>query len=198
MKLPTHGLVGYGLAHLLGWRGIRCRYVIAGAVAPDGPVMIAGMVAAFRSVLESGSLAFAPFKAHMDQLYFSGPLLPCHNLLHSPLSLGLLAALAIFLLDAERRSFALAFLAGAASHAALDILTHVEDGPLLFWPLDWETRLAGPLSHWDASHGGLAVTAGECCAWIGSLLAVSRRPLPGLPCSWLPRLGDRHPRLADA
>ncbi len=181
MKLPTHGLLGYFLARVFRWEGVRFRCVVAGAMAPDCPVIAAGIVAAATTLLETGSLEFVKFKAQMDLFYFFGwTLRSSHNLLHGPLSLALLAALAATHLDAERRAPVLAFLAGAASHAAADILTHVDDGPLLFWPLDWETRLAGPISHWDLDHGGLIVTICECCAWVCALLKVSPNPLPDL------------------
>ncbi|MEM8744451.1 MAG: metal-dependent hydrolase [Pseudomonadota bacterium] len=181
MKSPTHFLVGYDMARLLGWQGSRHRWLVAGALAPDCPVVCAGLTALATTLFDGGTFDFVAFKERMDCLYFLGWLtMSAHNLLHSPLSLALLAALAVLFVNAERRSPFLAFLAGAAGHAVLDIFTHVEDGPLLLWPLDWETRVVGPVSHWDARFGGLVVTAVELTLWMGTLIVVSTRPWPGM------------------
>ncbi|MEC8553768.1 MAG: hypothetical protein VXZ82_02060 [Planctomycetota bacterium] len=29
---------------------------------------------------------------------------------------------------------------------------HHDDGPLLFWPLNWSNRYASPLSYWDMNN----------------------------------------------
>jgi hypothetical protein len=41
------------------------------------------------------------------------------------------------------------FAAGCLIHTALDIPTHQNDGPLLFFPLEWSVRFQSPLSYWD-------------------------------------------------
>ena len=46
------------------------------------------------------------------------------------------------------------FSIGAGFHTTIDILTHVDDGPLLFYPFDWQTRFTAPISYWDPKHGG--------------------------------------------
>ena len=44
--------------------------------------------------------------------------------------------------------------AGCGLHTALDVLTHVDDGPVLGFPFDWQRRWAGPVSYWDEKHRG--------------------------------------------
>lgn len=178
MKTPTHGLAGYAFARALGWTGAKRRCAVIGAVIPDVPVILAGAVAATETLMETGSFGFAHFKAQMDRLYFFDPVLIFgHNFLHAPLNLALLAALATLFLDARRRSPVLAFLAGAASHSIIDILSHVEDGPLLFWPLDLQIRFAGPFSHWEMGRGGLLLTLAECSFCLAALFVASTKPL---------------------
>ncbi|MGB5050775.1 MAG: hypothetical protein WBO46_17660, partial [Caldilineaceae bacterium] len=46
------------------------------------------------------------------------------------------------------------FALAAAFHTAVDILTHHHDGPLLFFPFDFHTRFASPVSYWDPDHYG--------------------------------------------
>jgi len=176
VKTPTHGLLGYGLARILGWTGAKRRCAIIGAILPDASLVLAAVVTAAKTVSEMGTFDFAQFKAQMDSLYFSDPVMIFgHNFLHSPLNLALLAALALIFLDAKKRSPVLAFLAGAASHSVLDLLSHIEDGPLLFWPLDWETRLAGPISHWQTGNGGILITLAEFGICLGAFIMANTR-----------------------
>lgn len=178
VKTPTHGLIGYCLARAMGWNGTRRRCAIIGAVLPDASIILAASINAANMLFENRGYDFDWFKAQMDLLYFSDPvLISSHNFLHSPLNLTLLAALAMIFLDAKMRSPVLAFLAGAASHSVVDLLTHVEDGPLLFWPLDWETRFAGPLSHWEPGSGGALLTLAELGFCLGALFVTKARPL---------------------
>jgi hypothetical protein len=37
-------------------------------------------------------------------------------------------------------------------HSIIDILTHYNDGPVLFFPFDWHTRFYSPVSYWDRAH----------------------------------------------
>lgn len=37
-------------------------------------------------------------------------------------------------------------------HSVIDILTHFDDGPLLFFPFDWHMRFYSPVSYWDKAH----------------------------------------------
>ena len=36
----------------------------------------------------------------------------------------------------------------------LDILTHVDDGPVLFFPFEWQLRFISPVSYWDPRYHG--------------------------------------------
>ena len=59
------------------------------------------------------------------------------------------------------RALVLTFLIGAMTHAVVDIVSHVSDGPLPLWPLDRSLRLTGWFSHWEPAYGGLWISAVE-------------------------------------
>ena len=44
------------------------------------------------------------------------------------------------------------FALGCGLHSCVDILTHYDDGPLLFFPFNWRYRFASPISYWDPRH----------------------------------------------
>jgi membrane-bound metal-dependent hydrolase YbcI (DUF457 family) len=171
MKTPTHGLLGYAVARAAGWTGKKRRCAIIGAVIPDMPVILAGAYSVVLTVLEKSGFDFAYFKMQMDQLYFANSaLLFSHNFFHSSLNLALLACIALYFLDSRSRPAALAFLAGAASHSVADIFSHIDDGPLLFWPLNSQIRFTGVISHWESGRGGLLMTLIECSAFLGAFI----------------------------
>lgn len=164
MKTPSHLLIGYGCAAAFGWRGGLRRACLLGAVVPDVPVAAVWSVLAASVVWREGGYVQPLVQAEMDALYFSDSVMVAlHNLLHAPLSLAGLALLSllVFWRNGTCRTYCLAFLAGAATHAVADILSHVSDGPLVLWPLDNSLRLTGPFSHWDPAYGGLWVTGCE-------------------------------------
>jgi hypothetical protein len=37
-------------------------------------------------------------------------------------------------------------------HSVIDVITHYDDGPVLFFPFDWHTRFHSPVSYWDRAH----------------------------------------------
>jgi hypothetical protein len=43
----------------------------------------------------------------------------------------------------------------------VDIATHVDDGPLLLFPLHWTLRFQSPVSYWDRTHYGREFTIFE-------------------------------------
>ncbi len=174
MKTPTHALIGYGCARLLGWRGRLRTALIVGAVAPDLPVAIVWSWIAAAVTLRDGRFHQPAIQVEMDRVYFADSWVSAlHSLLHSPTSLAGLALL-VCLLDrrgAWLRPLGLAFLLGALTHSAADIVSHVTDGPLLLWPLNDTIRLRGLFSHWDPTFGGLWITGLEAVGGAVFLMA---------------------------
>jgi membrane-bound metal-dependent hydrolase YbcI (DUF457 family) len=158
MNTPSHLLLTAALRRAIDPAGIPARAFLAGGVAPDVPLLalsIGGM-AYYRLWLGWEATAI---EAHLfGGLYFQHPLWICaHNLLHAPLVL--LAGLAIASRRAAPRWWW--FLAGCALHTAVDIPTHHDDGPLLLFPFDWQTRFQSPISYWDTRHYGGQFTVVE-------------------------------------
>lgn len=90
-------------------------------------------------------------------LYFNDPLwIISHNLFHAPfilLALGVVGWLGIQ--NGQVWSpYLLWFVFGAGLHSLIDIATHHNDGPLLFFPFDWTYRFPSPISYWDPAHYG--------------------------------------------
>lgn len=90
-------------------------------------------------------------------LYFTDPLwMIGHNLFHAPIIL--LALLFVGWFGARHRAWwsasLLWFVFGAGLHALIDIVTHNNDGPLLFFPFDWTYRFPSPISYWDPAYYG--------------------------------------------
>ncbi len=184
MKTPTHALISYGCARLLGWRGRMRSALVIGAIAPDLPVAVVWSWIAAAVTLRDGRFHQPAIQVEMDKVYFSESWLSAlHSLLHSPVSLAGLALL-LCLLDRRGttiRPLGLAFLIGAMTHALADIASHVTDGPLLLWPLDGAMRLRGPFSHWDPAFGGLWVSGLEAlAAAVFALVWLVRRTRRGI------------------
>ena len=51
-------------------------------------------------------------------------------------------------------TYLLWFVLGATLHSLIDIATHHNDGPLLFFPFDWTYRFPSPISYWDPAYYG--------------------------------------------
>lgn len=127
---------------------------LLGSVAPDLPLYTMSLV---------GGLYFTRVKKmslkdaadHMfNNLFFNNEAwIAIHNSLHSPLLLGLLLVPLGFFLDNAIVAWFFWFLLSCLLHTAIDIPTHHNDGPLLFFPFDWKTRFESPVSYWDKGRG---------------------------------------------
>ncbi len=87
--------------------------------------------------------------------YFNNPWwIAAHNFQHSPTALILYAILLWRFVGriGTRGHWWLSYVFGNMVHSAFDVLTHATDGPVLFWPIDWQTRFHSPISYWDKAH----------------------------------------------
>ncbi len=126
--------------------------LLAGSMAPDIPL---GLLSLGYVVDRRYVRPHLPDKTRCsptyNQLYFNNPWwIAVHNSLHAPLPLFVLALLGLLL----RQRWLLWFAVGCGLHTAVDIFTHVDDGPALLFPLNWRYRFKGPISYWDQAHGG--------------------------------------------
>lgn len=132
------------------------RPFLLGAVLPDAPLALltAGYLIDRRYVRPHlpDKTRCSPTYNH---LYFHNPWwIAAHNSLHAPLLICLIGGLGALGRRTAWGQCLLWFAAGCGLHSAIDLLTHVDDGPLLWFPLDWQSRFTAPISYWDAAHGG--------------------------------------------
>lgn len=130
--------------------------LLAGAVAPD---LALGLLSVGYVIDRRYVRPHLPDKTRCsptyNDLYFHNPWwIAAHNSLHAPLPLFLLGLTGYFCRSRRwgRRLFWFAL--GCGLHTAVDIVTHVDDGPVLFFPLDWHKRCRAPVSYWDPAKGG--------------------------------------------
>lgn len=180
MRTLSHLLVTAGLADRLHGRGapVHLKAFLVGSVLPDLPLALltVGYLVAHAGPLWRDPALMSetgPLMVAYHALYFNNPWwIAGHNLFHAPF---VIAALFLMGVLAERRGLrwasALRWLAlGLALHSAVDILTHHDDGPLLFFPFDWRYRFPSPLSYWDPARFGRTFTVFEY--GLDSLVAV--------------------------
>ena len=155
MNTPSHFLMTAALDKTLPRVPIVKSAFLLGSVAPDIPLWllsIGGMVY-YQYVLDWS--AADTFNHMFDTLYFHDPVwMTLHNFLHSPVIL--LTGIAIVWRSrrniGSRSRWFFWFFAACLLHTSVDILTHVDDGPLIFFPLDWHTRFQSTVSYWDDRH----------------------------------------------
>ena len=164
MNTPSHFIINAALRKRAGPARIPGSAFLLGSVLPDLPLWLLwmGLYGYERYVL--GDQTMQAMDQHFDTLYFTNPLwITSYNLLHAPLLL--LSALALLwrfrLQPATRGGWWFWFAAGCLVHSAIDIPTHANDGPLLFFPLEWTTRFHSPISYWDPRHYGRQFTIFE-------------------------------------
>ncbi len=134
--------------------------VLIGSIAPDIPfyLLTLGSFLYFQNVMEWPLDESARYI--FGTLYFEDPVwIAGHNLLHSPVSLlfGLAVAGSLRSRWSPFSRWMHWFLMACLLHSLVDIVTHHDDGPVLFWPLNWNFRLYSPISYWDHAHFGSQV-----------------------------------------
>lgn len=157
MNTYSHFLMTAALDKALPRVPIVKRAFLLGSVAPDLPLWvlsIGGII--YYHLIRGWSLADT---AHLlfDELYFHNPFwIAAHNTLHSPilLLLGLAYVWPRRRNIGSRTRWLFWFLVACLFHTSIDILTHVDDGPLLFFPLNWGLRFRSAISYWDPRYYG--------------------------------------------
>ena len=130
------------------------RALLIGSFMPDVPLLLLTIGYIISRQNNTGD---AIFGTNYDQLYFTNPWwILGHNLFHAPLLILLYGAVGWVAWKRGRAWGMLLFwfAIGCGLHTTLDIFTHVNDGPVLFFPLNWTYRFTAPISYWDPEHGG--------------------------------------------
>ena len=172
MRTYSHFLITAALRKLCPSLPIKRSAVYLGSVAPDLPLlaMSVGGYVYFHYYLAWESRD--TFRHLFDVLFFNDPFwIASHHFLQAPFIL--VAAIVTFWRVIGKRevleSWWFWFFFACMIHAVVDILTHNDDGPLVFFPLDWTYRFASPVSYWDRDHYAEAFTAFENVLDIGLL-----------------------------
>ena len=157
MNTPSHFLMTAGLDKAFRRVPIVKSAFLLGSVAPDIALWILSIGGIIYYHLILGWSMGETFRLMFDELYFHHPLwLGLCNLLHSPILL--LSGLAIVFprrnnIGSWERWF-FWFLLACLFHTTVDIFTHADDGPLLFFPFEWSIRFNSPISYWDPRYYG--------------------------------------------
>lgn len=155
--LPSHLVINAAIEKKYGRKlGFVPSAFLWGSVLPDMPL---GLLSIGYFIYRR-YLVIQPAPGIMnnafDNLYFNNPWwIASHNFLHSPTALSIYA---IFLWRFRnnpntRGGWWLTFVLGCMIHSVIDIFTHFNDGPVLFWPFEWHIRFRSPVSYWDKAHG---------------------------------------------
>ena len=170
MMTQSHFLMTAALRRAMPQARMPAAAVLLGSVAPDIPLTVLSFagIAYYRGLL-GWSLDAAADRMY-GSLYFHDPWwISAHSLLHSPVSLGMIALAASWALASrpEWKRFVLWFCAACLFHSLVDIVTHFDDGPVMFWPFNRSYRFSSPVSYWDPNHFGREFVRFELLLTVG-------------------------------
>ncbi|HBE19492.1 MAG TPA: hypothetical protein DEG17_24615 [Cyanobacteria bacterium UBA11149] len=157
MNTPSHFLMTAAINKGLPKVPIAKSGFLLGSIAPDMPLWILSLGGiAYYHWFKGWSLN-QTFNYLFDKLYFENPFwIGSHNFFHAPI----LLILALGFLWRYRQNIGSLyhwffwFFAACFLHSIVDIFTHADDGPLLFFPLEWTIRFNSPVSYWDPRYYG--------------------------------------------
>jgi LexA-binding, inner membrane-associated putative hydrolase len=169
---------------------VNSFWLMVGSVMPDVPLILITFGAIAMDLwsgnrLEPGNEA-AEMHSYTGYLFryafFHEPWVKlAHNLFHAPLLILLYGLVGYWLWQQSgiqvaaqqrtKRGAALFWFALACGlHTAIDIPLHYDDGPLILFPFDWQTRVYSPVSYWDPERYGRPFAIFEHILLLGMLL----------------------------
>ena len=157
MRTPSHFLMTLAIKQVRRNKDIEVHGVgaLLGSVLPDVPLILLTVgYMIYRNYFPIDEHIFGPT---YDNLYFTHPVWVIgHSLFHAPLMILAMGLLGYWGKTNGRwwGLFLFWFALGCGLHSIIDIATHHDDGPLLFFPFDWQTRFSSPVSYWDPAHYG--------------------------------------------
>ena len=173
MNTPTHALINWSVAKGIAGDSFPASAVLLGSIAPDIPLYLLSFGGAAWFRWWEG-WQWNDIGKHMyGYLFYNDPIwISLHNFLHSPLMLVILLAI-VFAVKGRADflgSWWTWFFASCMLHTLVDIPVHHDDGPLVFWPLNWTYRFPSPVSYWDHDHHAAFMVPAEF--GLAALLAV--------------------------
>jgi hypothetical protein len=179
LRTYSHFLITAALRKVFPKVPIAKSAVYLGSVAPDIPLltMSVGGYLYFHYFLQWETRD--TFRHLFDVLFFNDPFwIASHNFFQAPFILAV-AIVTLWKVHGNGRvleSWWFWFFSACMIHAVIDILTHNDDGPLVFFPLDWTYRFASPVSYWDSDHYASEFTTFENTLDVG-LIAYLLMPI---------------------
>jgi membrane-bound metal-dependent hydrolase YbcI (DUF457 family) len=166
MNTPSHVIINAALRKALPRIAIPRGAFLIGGFMPDMPLLLLSIGGFLYYRYVEGRPTRDIVIDMFNRLFFTDPFwIACHNLLHSPTML--LIFLAIFWRwrdqPGHRGHWFFWFFCGCMVHTALDIPTHVLDGPVIFFPFNWSYRFQSVISYWDENYYGREFTIFELC-----------------------------------
>ena len=148
--------------------------LLVGAVAPDIPLILLTVAFLARDLI-AGSMGSGDSSVEtlFRDLFFHDPWVQtAHNLFHAPLLILLYGAIGYWAWRRGRKRGLILFWFATSCmiHTLIDIPLHYDDGPLLLFPFDWETRFYSPISYWDPRRYGIPFTIVEHVLALGMLV----------------------------
>jgi hypothetical protein len=145
-----------------------------GSVLPDLPLIVTAAVCTMIDSIQgprANMTENVTFKL-FDSWYFHNPWVKAeHNMFHSQVTLLCFLLVAFRYQHMQRLRFAFWVVLSAWLHATPDIGVHHDDGPLIFFPIDWEFRYHSPLSYYDPQYHGRIFSV---CEHIVDLIIILR------------------------
>lgn len=158
---------------------LRNRATLIGSFMPDLPLTLTGILFIVVDSIQGNAAGFEsdPMKSWtgwlFDYAFFNVWWVKLlHNLFHAPLLILLYAGIGYALWKRNNSWGATVFWFALSCllHTAIDIPLHYDDGPLVFFPFDWNTRFYSPLSYWDPRHYGIPVAIAEHLLILGLII----------------------------
>ncbi len=188
MLTPSHFLMTAALDKSLPRIPIVKSAFLLGSVAPDLPLwfLSIGSLIYYHYIL--GWSVADTSRLVYDDLFFHNPFwIASHNFLHSPV----LLLLGVVLTWRYRRHIKSTarwlfwFFVACLFHTGVDILTHVDDGPLLLFPFEWTIRFHSAVSYWDYRYYGREFRVFERALDGTLLMYLLSRPICQVVRRWL-------------
>lgn len=169
MQTYTHFIMTAALTKLdqkVTWLPpLKVLCFLFGSVLPDIPLIILTIgYGLYRMGFDPMGPGEFIFDNTYDTLYFTHPVwMTGHNLFHSPVLVMLYGAVGYWAWrNGKAWGAGLFWLAVACGiHSFVDIISHVDDGPLLLFPFNWDLRFRAPFSYWDSRYGARTVSMVE-------------------------------------
>ncbi len=137
---------------------VRKSALLIGSIAPDALLIGISVVLGIIDV-GKGDLGGKESLLHTlfsDWFFRDLWIIVAQNTFHSPLVLSGLIAIGLILWRQTKKSggWLVWFSSAAMLHTLIDIPLHHDDGPLVFFPINWTYRFQGSVSYWDPNHFG--------------------------------------------